>query len=86
MNKVTFETELNDEDALNLHSVFQKGTVEFRMFNSTLHAGKVNVHTVQPCHRQSGADAAQCPCGADATNDRYTFRTWLLRLGMIGGV
>ena len=21
---------------------------------------------VQPCHRQSGADAAQCPCGADA--------------------
>lgn len=29
--------------ALNLHSVFQKGTVEFRMFNSTLHAGKVNV-------------------------------------------
>ena len=26
---------------LNLHSVFQKGTVEFRLFNSTLHAGKV---------------------------------------------
>ena len=25
-----------------------------------------DVHTVQPCHRQSGADAAQCPCGADA--------------------
>ena len=26
--------------ALNLHSFFQKGTVEFRLFNSTLHAGK----------------------------------------------
>ena len=25
-----------------------------------------DVHTVQPCHRQSGADAAQCPCGTDA--------------------
>jgi len=30
--------------ALNLHSVFQKGTVEFRMFNSTLHAGKVKTY------------------------------------------
>ena len=27
--------------ALNLHSFFQKGTVEFRLFNSTLHAGKI---------------------------------------------
>ena len=26
---------------LNLHSVFQKGTVEFRLFNGTLHAGKI---------------------------------------------
>ena len=26
--------------ALNLHSVFSKGTIEFRMFNSTLHAEK----------------------------------------------
>lgn len=25
---------------LNLHSVFQKGTIEFRLFNSTTHAGK----------------------------------------------
>ena len=27
--------------ALNLHSVFSKGTIEFRLFNSTLHAGEV---------------------------------------------
>ena len=27
--------------ALNLHSVFYRGTVEWRCFNSTLHAGKV---------------------------------------------
>lgn len=30
--------------ALNLHSVFSKGTVEFRMFNSTLHAGEVKCY------------------------------------------
>lgn len=27
--------------ALNLHSVFSKGTIEFRLFNSTLHAGEI---------------------------------------------
>lgn len=34
--------------ALNLHSFFQKGTVEFRLFNSTLHAGKIKAY-VQFC-------------------------------------
>lgn len=34
--------------ALNLHSFFSKGTVEFRLFNSTLHAGKVKAY-VQFC-------------------------------------
>lgn len=30
--------------ALNLHSFFQKGTVEFRLFNSTLHAGRIKAY------------------------------------------
>jgi len=30
--------------ALNLHSWFQYGTVEFRLFNSTLHAGRVKAY------------------------------------------
>lgn len=34
--------------ALNLHSVFSKGTIEFRMFNSTLHAGEVKSY-IQLC-------------------------------------
>ena len=34
--------------ALNLHSFFSKGTVEFRLFNSTLHAGRVKAY-VQFC-------------------------------------
>lgn len=29
---------------LNLHSFFSKGTVEFRLFNSTLHAGKIKAY------------------------------------------
>lgn len=33
---------------LNLHSFFSKGTVEFRLFNSTLHAGKIKAY-VQFC-------------------------------------
>lgn len=32
--------------ALNLHSFFQKGTVEFRLFNSTLHAGKIKAYAI----------------------------------------
>lgn len=30
--------------ALNLHSVFYRGTIEYRMFNSTLHAGRVKAY------------------------------------------
>lgn len=33
---------------VNLHSFFTKGTVEFRLFNSTLHAGKIKAH-IQFC-------------------------------------
>lgn len=33
---------------INLHSYFTKGTVEFRLFNSTLHAGKIKAY-IQFC-------------------------------------
>lgn len=72
--------------ALNLHSVWQKGTVEFRCFNSTTHAGKIKAY-IQLClaisHQaisQSGATRRH----TNTTNAKYTFRTWLLRLGLIG--
>ena len=71
---------------LNLHSVFSKGTIEFRLFNSTLHAGKVKTY-IQLCLaisnqalHQKGASRTK----TQSTNEKYTFRTWLLRLGMIG--
>ena len=71
---------------LNLHSVFQKGTVEFRSFNSTTHAGKIKAY-IQFCLAIS-AQALNQRCASrqktQTTNEKYTFRTWLLRLGLIG--
>lgn len=38
---------------VNLHAFFTKGTVEFRLFNSTLHAGKIKAY-IQFCLAMSG--------------------------------
>ena len=72
--------------ALNLHSVFTKGTVEFRLFNSTLHAGEVKSY-IQLClaiSHQALVQKSASKTKTQSTNEKYTFRTWLLRLGMIG--
>lgn len=71
---------------LNLHSVFQKGTVEFRLFNSTTHAGKVKAYiqlSLAICNQAVTQKSARFT-RTQSTNEKYTFRTWLLRLGMIG--
>ncbi|KAF5046712.1 putative amidoligase enzyme [anaerobic digester metagenome] len=71
---------------LNLHSVFQKGTVEFRAFNGNLHAGKIKAY-VQFClaiTAQALNQRSARPIKTQSTNEKYTFRVWLLRLGMIG--
>lgn len=71
---------------LNLHSVFQKGTVEFRLFNGTMHAGEIKAY-IQFCLAIS-AQALNQSCASRrktiAENEKYTFRTWLLRLGLNG--
>ncbi|MFT8889534.1 MAG: amidoligase family protein [Ethanoligenens sp.] len=71
---------------LNLHAVFQKGTIEFRLFNSTTHAGKIKAY-IQLCLAIS-AQALNQRCASrqktHSSNEKYTFRTWLLRLGLIG--
>lgn len=72
--------------ALNLHSVFSKGTIEFRMFNSTLHAGEVKAY-IQLClaiSHQALVQRGASHIKTQPENEKYTFRTWLLRLGMIG--
>lgn len=71
---------------LNLHSTFEKGTVEFRFFNSTLHAGEIKSY-IQLCmaisHRALESKSAS-PKPPTTTNQKYTFRCWLLQLGFIG--
>ena len=72
--------------ALNLHSVFSKGTIEFRMFNSTLHAGEVKSY-IQLClaiSHQALIQQRAMRTRTQSENEKYTFRTWLLRLGLIG--
>lgn len=71
---------------LNLHAVFTKGTVEFRLFNSTAHAGKLKAY-IQFClavNNQALTQRSASPRITVSGNERYTFRTWLLRLGLIG--
>lgn len=71
---------------LNLHSVFQKGTVEFRAFNGNLHAGKIKAY-IQFClaiAAQALNQRSASPIKTQSSNEKYTFRVWLLRLGMIG--
>ena len=78
---------------LNLHSVFSKGTIEFRAFNSgdgggggVIHAGKVKAY-IQFCMAVT-AQAYNQKCASPkrtvSENEKYTFRGWLLRLGLIG--
>lgn len=72
--------------ALNLHSYFNKGTVEFRLFNSTTHAGKIKSY-IQFCLAISHQAIKQNSTSAkrtESTNEKYTFRVWLLHLGLIG--
>jgi hypothetical protein len=72
---------------LNLHSVFSRGTVEFRLFNSEIqHAGKIKAYiqlslaiTAQALNQRSASRVK-----THSSNEKYTFRTWLLRLGLIG--
>lgn len=71
---------------LNLHATFTKGTVEFRLFNGTTHAGKIKAY-IQFCLAVSHQAIIQKSASSkktETTNEKYTFRTWLLRLGLIG--
>lgn len=72
--------------ALNLHSVFYRGTVEWRCFNSTLHAGRAAAY-VNLCLAISAQAIAQRSTVMKKTqsdNELFTFRVWLVRLGLNG--
>ncbi len=73
--------------ALNLHSVFYRGTLEWRCFESTLHAGKVraNITLALAISAQAINQKRAVMRKTEITeNPAFTFRTFLLRLGLIG--
>ena len=72
--------------ALNLHSVFYRGTVEWRCFNSTLDPAKAAAY-VNLCLAMSAQAIAQRSTVMKKTrsdNELFTFRVWLVRLGLNG--
>ena len=71
---------------LNLHSTFQKGTIEFRAFNASLHAGEIKsfIQLAMAISYQALKSSAASARRPQTDNPKYTFRCWLLRLGFIG--
>ena len=72
--------------ALNLHSVFYRGTVEFRCFNATLHAGiaKAYVHLCLAMSAQAIQQRSTVMRRTVSDNEAFTFRVWLVRMGLNG--
>lgn len=73
---------------LNLHNVWYRGTVEFRWFEATLHAGKVKAYVQFALALAAKALASRGASSQRRTlnpeSARYDFRCFLLRLGFIG--
>lgn len=75
--------------AVNLHNLLSnssKKTIEFRLFNSTLHAGWCRTYIVlsiaivnQAVNQKSARSKI-----TETDNPAFTLRTWLLRMGFIG--
>ena len=71
---------------LNLHSVFQKGTIEFRLFNGTLHAGEIRSYIVFCLAMSNFALNARSikRNRKNQFNDKYTMYEMLCRIGIKG--
>lgn len=74
--------------ALNITTLWQIGTIEFRVFNSTLHAGKVKAYiqfSLALAAKAIKARSAQSKRRLlNESSAKYDFRTFLLSLGLIG--
>ena len=75
------------EYALNLDTVFSKGTLEWRCFEGTLHAEKVQANITLALAISAKAinqKTVQMKKTPITENPAYTFRTFLLELGLCG--
>ena len=72
--------------ALNLHSYFQHGHFEIRACNASLHAGEVRAQIVLALAISNAAFTKKycSPAVSHSDNMRYSFRVFLLNLGLIG--
>lgn len=72
--------------AINLHALFTKGTIEFRIFNATLHAGEVKA-AIQFCAALvafAKKSTRSIYRKVQTDNEKFTMRTFLTRLGLNG--
>ena len=72
---------------LNLNAVWYLGTVEYRYFNGTLHAGKVKAYLQFCLALSSKAKKSKRACSKrrnPSGSEKYAFRCFLLGLGLIG--
>ena len=73
---------------VNLHNVWYRGTVEFRLFEATLHAGKVKAYIqlvlAVAAKALNGRAASSRKRRFNPRSARYDFRVFLLHLGLIG--
>jgi hypothetical protein len=73
---------------VNLHNVWCRGTVEFRWFEGSLHAGKIKTYIqfvlAVAARGLNGRSASSRRRILDVRSARYDFRVFLLRLGLIG--
>lgn len=70
-----------------MHSFFNgNGSIELRGYNSTLHAGKVKgyIQLSLAMTHQALTQKSASRIVTRTDNPKYTFRCWLLRLGLIG--
>jgi hypothetical protein len=74
--------------ALNIHSLFFRGTIEYRCFNGTLHAGKIKAYIQFVLALSAKALKAKSANSKrrefNPATAKYDFRTFLLSLGLIG--
>jgi hypothetical protein len=72
----------------NLHAVFSKGTIEFRLFqfNNGIHAGELKswIYLCMALSSLAKNVRNASPKQVQRENEKYAMRCWLLRLGFIG--
>lgn len=74
---------------LNLNNIWRTGTIEFRLFNGTTHAGEVKAHIILSLALAAKALNAKCASSKNRreyseASAKYDTRVFLLGLGLIG--